>query len=257
MENYQKRRQLLLLCISVFVASLCITCTQQIPEGRLPDGYIALTFDDSSISNWYESLPELESYGIKATFYISHYHALSDADKLLLKKIRDRGHEIAYHTSNHKNLEKLLYATRDGWDKVYEEVKTDLRLMRQDGFEITDFAYPFGQHDEQLDRELLKIFRTVRAVTNKMNYYRSLAQQAGCEKQVLYAAHVDVKTFLSNDNLATLLAKAKEKKTCAVLGAHFINRPAANYQIDSYKIKFIADLAKQLNLQFITVNELH
>lgn len=225
--------------------------------GRLPDGYIALTFDDSSVSNWYENLPELESYGIKATFYISSYHALTASDKLLLKKIRDRGHEIAYHTTNHKNLYKLLYSSRDGWSKVYEEVNTDLELMRRDGFEITDFAYPYGRHDENLDRELLKMFRTVRAVTNKTNYYRSLTKEAGCDKQVLYGAHVDVRTFLSNDDLAFLLSKAKERKTCAVLQAHQINRPAWPYQIDSYKIKFIADMAKQLNLEFITVDKLH
>jgi peptidoglycan/xylan/chitin deacetylase (PgdA/CDA1 family) len=250
-------KRLLFLLFGCAIACTLLTTCKKIPMGRLPDGYIALTFDDSSISNWYENLPELESNNIRATFYISCYHGLSASDKQLLKKIRDRGHEIAYHTTNHKDLYKLLYSSRPGWDKVYEEVNTDLDLMRRDGFQITDFAYPFGKHDENLDRELLKIFKTVRAVTNKTNSFRCLAKEAGCEKQVLYAAHVDVKTFLSNDDLAFLLSKAKERKTCAVLGAHQINRPASHYQIDSYKIKLIADMAKQLNLQFITVDQLH
>jgi peptidoglycan/xylan/chitin deacetylase (PgdA/CDA1 family) len=209
------------------------------------------------VGNWYANLPLLESFGIKATFYVSCYHALTSTDKQLLKEIRNHGHEIGYHTTNHKNLVKLLYSSSDGWTKVFDEINTDLELMRRDGFVITDFAYPYGRHDAPLDRELLKIFKTVRAVTNKTNFYQSLATDAACDKQVLFAAHVDVRTFLSDGDMNSLFTKAKEKKACAVLFAHQINLPSSKYQIDSNKLKLIADKAKELNLQFITIDQLH
>jgi len=257
MRNYMKGYFLFLLVLCALICSLFTTCSKQIPQGRLPDGYIALTFDDSSVGNWYANLPVLESLGIKATFYVSNYHALTSADKQLLKEIRTRGNEIGYHSTNHKNLVKLLYSSSDGWSKVYQEINTDLELMRRDGFVITDFAYPYGRHDAALDRELLKTFRTVRAVTNKTNFYQSLATDAACDKQVLFAAHVDVRTFLSDSDLGNLLSKAKDKKACAILFAHQINLPSSKYQIDSNKLKLIADKAKELNLQFITVDQLH
>lgn len=253
MKNYQKR-YLFLFCLSAILCSLFTTCGKQIPDGRLPEGYIALTFDDASIGSWYANLPMIESYGIKATFYISNYHALTVTDKRLLVEMKNRGHEIAYHTTNHKNLLKLL--NKEGWDKVNEEVNTDLLLMRQDGFELTDFAYPYGRHDAALDRALLKTFKTVRALTNKTNFYQSLASEA-CEKQVLFAANVDVKTKLTDGDLTNLMTKAKEKKTCAILVAHQVNNPTANYQITTEKLKFIAEKAKELNLQFITIDQLH
>jgi peptidoglycan/xylan/chitin deacetylase (PgdA/CDA1 family) len=237
--------------------TITFACIKQIPVGRLDDGYIALTFDDSSVANWYTNLPILESFGIKATFYISNYHSLTDDDKLLLKKIRDKGHEIAYQTTNHKDLVKLLYSSSDGWNKVHEEINTDLELMQKDGFMITDFSYPYGSYDAALNRALLKTFRTVRALTNQTNFYQSLAAEAGCEKQVLFGAHVDNQTFLSIGELGRLLTKAKQRKCCAILVAHQINRPNSKYQIDTNKLRFIADKAKELDLRFITIDHLH
>ena len=253
--NHYKKYHLFFVMVSIVITS--ITCTKQIPRGRLDDGYIALTFDDSSVANWYANLPLLESLGIKATFYISNYHSLTEDDKLLLKKIRDNGHEIAYQTSNHKNLVRLLYSSSNGWEKVDEEINADLELMQKDGFIITDFSYPYGAYDAALNRALLKTFRTVRAMTNQTNFYQSLATEAGSEKQVLFGAHVDTQTFLSDADLGRLLTRAKQRKCCAILVAHQINRPNSKYQIDTKKLRFIVDKARELNLQFITIDQLH
>lgn len=256
MPHY-KKYHLFMHCIMVSIVITLIACTRQIPLGRLDDGYIALTFDDSSVANWYANLPMLESFGIKATFYISNYHSLTNDDKLLLKKIRDNDHEIAYQTTNHKNLVRLLYNSSDGWNKVNEEINTDLELMQRDGFIITDFSYPYGAYDAALNRSLLKTFRTVRALTNQTNFYQSLATESGSEKQVLFGAHVDTQTFLSDADLGRLLTKAKQRKCCAILVAHQINRPNSKYQIDTNKIRFIAEYARKLNLRFITIDQLH
>jgi hypothetical protein len=94
-------------------------------------------------------------------------------------------------------------------------------------------------------------------VTNKTNFYQSLATDGACEKQVLFAAHVDNRTFLSDGDVASLFNKAKDKKACAVLFAHQINLPSSKYQIDTNKLRLIADKAKELNLQFITIDQLH
>ena len=243
--------------MAVALLLLIESCTRQIPQGRLDDGYIALTFDDSSVANWYDNLPMLESFGIKATFYVAHYHSLTSEDKLRLKMMSESGHEIAYQTTNHENLVRLLYSSRDGMEKVETEINTDLELMRQDGFIVTDFAYPYGAHNDVLNRKLLQTFRTVRAMTNQTNFYQSLATESGSEKQVLFGTHVDNQTFLSNSDLGRLLTFAKQRKACAILVAHQINEPRSKNQITTEKIKQIAQKARELNLRFITIADLH
>jgi peptidoglycan/xylan/chitin deacetylase (PgdA/CDA1 family) len=40
------------------------------------------------------TLPLLDSFGAKATFYISSYHMLSSQQKNQLREIKNHGHEI-------------------------------------------------------------------------------------------------------------------------------------------------------------------
>lgn len=255
MRNCIRKFTSFLLCFAILLSGLFTSCHKEIESGKLPDGYIALTFDDAYISNWYNYLPVLESLDIKATFYISSYHSLSAPDKQKLAEIKDRGHEIAYHTSNHLNLLKLLNST-DGLNKVSEEINHDLNLMKQDGYTLTDFAYPYGRYDATLNRTILKTFKTVRAVSNKTNFYSSLIKEA-CGNQVLFGAPVDMNSKITDTELSNLLSKAKEKNSCAILTAHQINNPGFKLQISVEKLKMIADIAKQLNLSFITVNQLY
>jgi len=255
MRDCTRKFTSLLLYFAILLSGLFISCSKEIKSGNLPDGYIALTFDDAYISNWYNYLSVLESLDIKATFYISSYHSLSALDKQKLAEIKDRGHEIAYHTSNHLNLLKLLNST-DGLNKVSEEINHDLNLMKQDGYTLTDFAYPYGRYDATLNRMLLKTFKTVRAVSNKTNFYSSLVKDA-CENQVLFGAPVDMNSKITDTELSNLLSNAKSKNSCAILTAHQINNPDFKLQITVEKLKMIADIAKQQNLSFITVNQIY
>ncbi len=127
--------------LAVLIGIIIAGCRQDVPKGLLPHGSVALTFDDASVDNWYDHLPLLDSLGIKATFYISKYHTLSPEQKQRLHLIAAHGHEIAYHTTNHSDLRKLL--EKKGMDYVIrEEILKDLDLMQQDGFNITNSLPP-------------------------------------------------------------------------------------------------------------------
>ena len=117
-------------------------------------GGIALTFDDNYIDNWYPNLDLFDSLGVKATFYISNYNKLTVAQKNKLREIRDHGHEIAFHSTNHVNF--LKCADSSGVEKMIRvEISHGLRLMNNDGFYPTTFAYPYGKHNDMLDKLLL------------------------------------------------------------------------------------------------------
>lgn len=240
----------------IFIASLLITlsaCHKDIPKGQM-DGQIALTFDDSAIENWHTHLPLLDSLNIKATFYVSRYHTFSSHQKSLLKEIQSRGHEVAYHTANHKDLPKEI--VRKGLAYVDEmEILADLRLMLANGFHVKNFAYPFGSHTAQTNTWLLRTFKSVRALSNKQNYYKSLVKQTG-ESQVFYGANVDNNSRLKESGILSLISDAQHHHDCLILVAHQIDNISVKLQMSKERLLLIARTAAEKQLKFITVNEI-
>src|SRR3954466_6608822 len=95
-------------------------CKKYVKNGDL-DGGIVLTFDDNYIDDWYKYLPVLDSFGAKATFYVSHYTYLTPQQKAKLKIIEQHGNEIGFHTTHHANLVNLL-KTKSLADVMHQEV---------------------------------------------------------------------------------------------------------------------------------------
>lgn len=251
-ETFRANRGFLFLL--AFLCTAFVSCRKAVPEGELVEGQIALTFDDASVENWYKHLPLLDSLNIKATFYISHYHTFNKQQKAWLKEIEKHGHEIAYHTATHPDLAKEV--AKNGMATMEEkEIKSDLRRMQADGYNPTDFAYPFGSHTSQLNTCLLRTFKSVRALSNQQNYNLSLAKETG-EGKVLYGANVDNNSRLKEEGILSLMDKAREHRDCLVMVAHEINNHNIKLQITRERLQYIARMAQERNLQFITVNEL-
>ena len=232
----------------------CSSCFKKDLKGKLPDGQIALTFDDANVDNWHSYLPLLDSLHIKATFYISHYHTLSAEQKQKIFDLQRAGHEIAYHTTNHLDLPKEV--TKIGLALTERrEIAEDLRLMQADGFTITNFAYPYGSHSNELDQCLLRRFKSVRALCSYPNYEKSLVKESG-EGKVLYGANADNNSRLKEEGMANLMTKAKENRDCLVLVGHQINNKNIKLQISRDRLIFLARTAAEKNLEFITINKI-
>ena len=212
---------------------------------------IALTFDDNSIDNWYSYMPLLDSFGAKVTFYISGYHNLSREKKQKLREIQLKGHEIAFHTTNHYDMVNLL-----GHLKMKElidcEIYQDLRKMNRDGFYPRTFAYPYGSHNEYLDQELCKIFKSVRALNGSNNYTKSFTSE--CTNKVLYAIGID-NDRRSLGKIEYLIDCANRNRNCLLLVGHQIQKADARFQVSYEKLKAILQKAKSLNMRFYTVSE--
>ena len=242
----------LLLIAAAFV--LFAGCNKSVPQGKLPSGQVAITFDDATVDNWYQHLDFLDSLHIKATFYVSAYHTLDTAQKKKLKEIEHRGHEIAYHTATHADLVKEV--ARRGMAKMEErEIDTDLALMRRDGYTINNFAYPYGSHSSQINTCLLRKFKSVRALSNRQNYNKSLVKEAG-EWKVLYGANIDNNAHLKEDGIFNLMDKARDHHDCLVLVAHQIDNPSIKLQISRERLRLISRAAADRNLAFVTINQI-
>lgn len=239
------------LLLSVLLFS---SCHKDVPQGTFVEGQVALTFDDANIENWHNHLPLLDSLGIKTTFYVSHYHTFDKQKKAWLKEIERRGHEIAYHTASHPDLAKEV--AKNGLALVEEkEIKNDLKLMREDGYAVTNFAYPYGSHTSQLNTCLLRTFKSVRCLSNKQDYRKSLVKEAG-EGKVYYGAGIDSDSRLTEETLRSLLNDARDFHDCLVLVGHQINSSNTKLQVTRDRLIKLSQWAAERHLQFVTVNEI-
>jgi peptidoglycan/xylan/chitin deacetylase (PgdA/CDA1 family) len=216
-------------------------------------GGIALTFDDYSVDNWHNYLSLLDSFNVKATFYISNYNKLTSAQKNKLRQLQQHGNEIAFHSTNHVNF--LKYADSNKCDKLMqEEVEKGLKLMNDDGFTTTTFAYPYGKHNEILDKLLLKSFKSVRALNGSHDLSKSLSPLSG--NKILYGLGIDESSKRDLGKIKDLISLAQQKNKCAVLLIHNIERPAISLQLPLWKLREVLEKVKSLNLKYYTVSEI-
>lgn len=216
-------------------------------------GGIALTFDDHYVDNWQPYMRLFDSMGVRATFYISNYNKFTAAQKSKLREIKAHGHEIAFHSTNHVNFVK--YADTSGCNRlIKEEVNEGLRQMNRDGFYPTTFAYPYGRHNEVLDKKILKILKSVRALNGTQDLSRSLASLRG--NTLLFGLGIDESSKRNLDKIKGLLFLAQQTDQCAVLVIHNIECNTLKMQIPLSKLKEILSTAKSLNLKFYTISEI-
>jgi peptidoglycan/xylan/chitin deacetylase (PgdA/CDA1 family) len=110
-------------------------------------GAISFTFDDGNRGAFEHGGAELELAGLKGTFYIftdtSSIYDGELASTSLVREYRNKGHEIASHTSNHSNL-GLLTETGD-MDSLSRVLSTSLELLNERFNQNTmSMSIPFG-----------------------------------------------------------------------------------------------------------------
>ena len=130
-------------------------------EARTPG--LALSFDDTSVRAWHDTLPLFERYGARVTFFISRYAVLYDEEKALVAALAAAGHDIAPHSVNH--LDAPLYVEAHGLEPYLErEVWPSIDVLEADGYEVTSFAYPFGARTTEIDDAIKTRVPVVRSV---------------------------------------------------------------------------------------------
>lgn len=256
MNSIFKRITYLTLLFLLFLIIQSCNKNDIIPGGNITEntrGGIALTFDDNYIDNWYPYIDLFDSLGVKATFYISKYNKLNAAQKNKLQQIKDHGHEIAFHSTNHVNF--LKYVDSTNVDRLMnEEITHGLHLLNKDGFYPTTFAYPYGKHNDLLDKLLLQRFKSVRALNGTQDLSRSLVSLKN--NKLLFGLGIDETSNRNLSKIEGLLYLAQQTNRCAVLLVHNIERQDMKMQIPLWKLKEILLRAKSLNLKFYTISEI-
>jgi len=124
---------------------------------------LALSFDDASVDAWVALRPLLQQYHARVTFFVSRYRFLGDEQRAGLQLLAADGHAIEAHSVLH--LHAPDYVDAYGLDAyLRDELDPSIEVLRNDGFEVDAFAYPFGVRTGQLDDAIAKRVPVIRSV---------------------------------------------------------------------------------------------
>jgi peptidoglycan/xylan/chitin deacetylase (PgdA/CDA1 family) len=127
-------------------------------------GGLALSFDDAYVADWFSGRALFQQYGARLTFFIAFYDQFSATYKDELHQLASDGHDIEAHSVKH--LRGPVYVEALGLGTyMSDEVVPSIDHLRDDGYDVTTFAYPYGARTSETDRAILSHVTTLRSVT--------------------------------------------------------------------------------------------
>ena len=159
--------------LSIVIALIISGCGSSEPDvpvvPEVENRYISISFDDgASVKSVAEHMWLFERYGAKITAFVSHAPSLvNDPDAVdALYEIIGNGHEVAYHSTWHKNA--VVYSQDNGIDAWYEhEISHGVNSLIGAGISVSTFAYPFGSRNSETDSAVSGDFTRVRGFTTE------------------------------------------------------------------------------------------
>ncbi|KYG72814.1 polysaccharide deacetylase family protein [Roseivirga echinicomitans] len=130
---------------------------------------VAITIDDGYKSFYKNGLPLLKKYGFKATLFVNT-ESIGYADYMTWEEIADAqkaGVEIGNHSHSHPFFLSVSEQTRSSFFK--QEMQESQELMKANlNFTPKVFAYPYGEHDEEM-----------KTILSEMGFKGAVAQNSG------------------------------------------------------------------------------
>jgi len=180
---------------------------------------VSITFDDGWQLSYSNAASLLKNYGYKATYYINP-SAIETPDFMTadeLTALRKNGNEIAAHGYEHDdmtaiNKQALDYQLHEGRD-----------YLRDAGFQVTDFATPYGRSDAEVQWYARQYFTTLRGTDTGVNTLQNL------DPYNLKVLYVTIDTNPAAITAALQLAKAYHG--WLILVYHQISDPTLDYNM--------------------------
>lgn len=229
----------------------------------LEKGGVVLTFDDRNFDDWVAAMPLFDKYEAKATFFISG--AIDEKALATALELKRHGHAIGSHSVHHLSAIDYL-KTHSAADFVQNEIMPQMIAFKAAGITPTAFAYPMSKNHPEVDRELLKVFRHLRTgkgIDSKreiIDYDKFFvpAQQikdAGLlfGKGIDFAPVSEDRTF---EKIEAALTRAAQNGEILTLYAHQIRVLGKGNFITPSALEHILKTAKELNLPFLTFDQL-
>ena len=205
---------------------------------------IVLAFDDYSADSWEEHFDLFDKYNVKVTFFVNAYEPMEFCFNAI-----ERGHEIAYHTAAHVNMTEITE------EEIYQQAIAPIEVFREQGIELTTFAYPYGAYNEKLNELLLQHYNILRGA-----YYYQLAGKHEMRHGFVESLSIDNANYSSEeefrDRIDFVLEELSNNKGAVVgLYSHAIADGGA-WCVPEERLEYIFQRAQEMGIQFYTYKEL-
>ncbi len=125
---------------------------------------VALSFDDTWIAEWWALRPQLQAARARVTFFVSNFARTSTEQRAQLADLGADGHAIEAHSVNH--LRAPDYVENFGLAAyLADEILPSITLLRQEGYEVNAFAYPFSARTSEIDDAISHYVPVLRSST--------------------------------------------------------------------------------------------
>jgi len=220
-----------------------------------------LTFDDNDVDGWFSMRDTYLEYGIKPTFFLSHFHNLKQSHIAKLKILELEGAEIGGHTYSHGGVGTDFDYNVDLIDQyLNEQIKPMVDNMKAAGFNPESFAYPYGEHQEDYDIAVRAYFpylrTTVSSREQKLYKLNEIFHKKGKYYNILAGEGIDNSYGNEIDEIRRAFIKASKNGEIITLYAHLVlDDPDNPYAISPKKLKKVIQLSKELGLKSYTFKE--
>lgn len=218
-----------------------------------------ISFDDKYVSEWYTHRELFKKYDVKATFFITMPHELSQSEIDMLQVLAADGHEMASHGYLHENSSKFI---KENGVAAYvaHEITPAIKAMQAVGFTPSTFAYPYGARSLTIDRELTKYFHLLRGDSWKVagkgidELDKIFYKYDG--SRLVHGLGIDSKSGVTLQDLEAGFNRAAQKKEAILIYAHNISDDTTGYSISPRTLEAIFQLAQKYKLSSFTFREL-
>jgi peptidoglycan-N-acetylglucosamine deacetylase len=242
-----------IISLILFVFTL-ISCQNKNPKPY--QAGVVISFDDAYVDEWFDADKVLKKYNWKATFCVCRIDSIGKPQIKKLHQLQNEGHEIAGHGYHHYNAVKFVQS--NGIDEyIKQEINPMMVSMKRLKFNITSFAYPYGERSPVLDSALSPKFKVIRG-----RDFEGLApEKEGCyfrNTKFLYAFDIDNSHVHFNiPYLLELLDDAKKNNKILILCSHRpVKTITANYQTRMETLEFICKYMKLNDMKFYRLSDL-
>lgn len=140
----------------------------------------SFSFDDGLVSQYENARPIMNQHNFKGTFYVIPNFLVDSLPGIwrygtwyMFQEMSLQGHEIGSHSLNHLHLPELEIGDTNTAGTVMYELYWSRELIQQripDQKCIT-FAYPYAEHNSQIDSLTSLFYESARADGDSTNYY--------------------------------------------------------------------------------------
>lgn len=226
------------------------------PTKKTYQAGVVISFDDAYVDEWYEANDALKKYNWKATFCVCRIDSVGAPQLKKLHQLQKEGHEIAGHGYHHYNAVKFV---EDNSIPQYlkQEIDPMVASMKKLSFNVTSFAYPYGERSDELDKAVAPGFNIVRGRA----FCGDAPEKEGCYfrgSKFAYAFDIDNNhVHFSIPYLLELLDDAKKRNKILILCGHKpVKEVTENYQTKIETLEFVCKYMKLNNMKFYTLSDL-